>query len=252
MEHQSAIAYGNRYLNGYLGSDRSGKTGWGKKWDFIIVHESGHEWFANNITTNDIADMWVHEGFTTYSETLFTEYYYGKQAANEYNHGQRMHVQNDKPVIGPYGVNEEGSGDMYDKASNMIHSIRLSLNNDTLFRKLLRGLSKQFYHKNVNTQDVERYINQVTGYNYQKVFDQYLRTIQIPVLEYYFDAAGALHYRYNNCVNGFNLPVWLPDGKKQLRVVPTALWQTIKLPAFQPELLEQLYFFKVKKVTPTS
>ena len=249
MEHQSAIAYGNKYLNGYLGSDRSGKTGWGKKWDFIIVHESGHEWFANNITTNDIADMWVHEGFTTYSETLFTEYYYGKQAANEYNHGQRMHVQNDKPVIGPYGVNEEGSGDMYDKAANMIHSIRLSLNNDTLFRKLLRGLSAQFYHKNVNTQDVEQYINKFTAYNYQKVFDQYLRTIQIPVLEYYFDQAGDFHYRYTNCVNGFNLPIWIPSGKKQIRILPGSDWQKIAVPAFAAEQLEQLYFVTVKKVT---
>jgi aminopeptidase N len=137
MEHQSAVAYGNQYKNGYLGSDRSGKTGWGLKWDFIIVHESGHEWFANNITTKDIADMWVHESFTTYSETLFTEFYYGKQAGNEYNYGQRKNIRNEENIIGTYGVNKEGSGDMYDKGSNMLHSIRHSINNDVKFRKML-------------------------------------------------------------------------------------------------------------------
>ncbi|MES1220353.1 MAG: M1 family metallopeptidase, partial [Bacteroidota bacterium] len=120
MEHQSAVAYGNRYVNGYRGGDLSG-TGWGKKWDYIIVHESGHEWFANNITTNDIADLWVHEGITCYSETLFTECQSGKEAANEYTQGLRKRILNNKPLIGIYGVNKEGSGDMYNKGSNLMH-----------------------------------------------------------------------------------------------------------------------------------
>ncbi|HRF24405.1 MAG TPA: M1 family metallopeptidase, partial [Chitinophagaceae bacterium] len=123
MEHQSSIAYGNKYLDGYLNSDLSG-TGWGKKWDYIIVHESGHEWFGNNITTKDIADMWVHEGFTMYSEALFIEYYYGKKAADEYVAGLRSNINNDIPLIGLYGINREGSGDMYNKGANMIHTIR--------------------------------------------------------------------------------------------------------------------------------
>ena len=147
MEHQSAVAYGNKFLNGYLGSDLSG-TGWGTKWDYIIVHESGHEWFANNITTNDIADMWVHEGFTNYSEVLFVECQNGKKAADEYCQGLRNNIQNDRPVIGKYGVNKEGSGDMYAKGANLIHTIRQVINDDVLFKKILRGLNKDFLSQN--------------------------------------------------------------------------------------------------------
>ncbi len=158
MEHQSATAYGNKYQNGYLGRDLSG-TGWGLKWDFIIVHESGHEWFANNITTKDIADMWVHEGFTNYSETLFTDYFYGKQAGNEYCIGTRKGIQNDIPIIGPYNVNQEGSGDMYPKAGNMLHTIRQVIDNDEEFRMILRGLNKTFYHQTVTTKQIENYIS---------------------------------------------------------------------------------------------
>jgi aminopeptidase N len=132
MEHQSAVAYGNKFMNGYMGGDLSG-TGQGKWWDYIIVHESGHEWFANNITTNDIADMWVHEGFTDYSETLFIEYYKGKDSANVYLQGLRRNISNDKPIIGPYGVNQEGSGDMYFKGANMIHTIRQVINDEKTF-----------------------------------------------------------------------------------------------------------------------
>ena len=207
MEHQSAVAYGNKFMNGYLGRDLSG-TGWGLKWDFIIVHESGHEWFANNITTKDIADMWVHEGFTNYSETLFTEYFYGKQAGNEYNYGIRRNIKNDIPIIGAYGVNQEGSGDMYSKGANLIHTIRHAINNDSLFRNILMGLNKQFYHQTVTTEQVENYISVRAGFGFQKVFDQYLRTIQIPVLNYsYNEKEKIFTYEYKNCVTGFNLPL---------------------------------------------
>jgi aminopeptidase N len=207
MEHQSAIAYGNRYMNGYLGRDLSG-SGWGLKWDYIIVHESGHEWFANNISTKDIADMWVHEGFTSYSEILFTEYFYGKKAGDEYNYGIRSGIKNDIPIIGPYGVNQEGSGDMYRKGANLIHTIRHAINNDSLFRNILIGLNKQFYHQTVTTEQVENYISVRAGFGFQKVFDQYLRTIQIPVFSYnYNEKEKILTYQYKNCVTGFNLPL---------------------------------------------
>jgi aminopeptidase N len=207
MEHQSAIAYGNRYMNGYLGRDLSG-SGWGLKWDYIIVHESGHEWFANNISTKDIADMWVHEGFTSYSEILFTEYFYGKKAGDEYNYGIRSGIKNDIPIIGPYGVNQEGSGDMYRKGANLIHTIRHAINNDSLFRNILMGLNTQFYHQTVTTQQVENYISVRAGFGFQKVFDQYLRTIQIPVFSYsYNEKEKILTYQYKNCVPGFNLPL---------------------------------------------
>lgn len=205
MEHQSAIAYGNKWKNGYLGRDLSG-SGWGLKWDFIIVHESGHEWFANNITTKDLADMWVHEGFTNYSETLFTEYYFGKEAGNEYNVGSRKGIQNDKPIIAHYGVNEEGSGDMYPKAGSMIQSIRHSIDNDSLFRKILMGLNQTFYHQTVTTAQIENFISIQSGINFSKVFDQYLRTIQIPTLTLHYDAKEKiLSYQWLNCVPGFDL-----------------------------------------------
>ncbi|MDB5201260.1 MAG: Peptidase rane alanine aminopeptidase [Ferruginibacter sp.] len=225
MEHQSAVAYGNGFQNGYLGRDLSG-TGWGLKWDFIIVHESGHEWFANNITSNDLADMWIHEGFTNYSETLFTDYYFGTAAGNEYLIGTRKGIANDRPIIGPYGVNKEGSGDMYPKSGNMIHAIRQVMNNDKKFRNLLRGLNKEFYHQTVTTAQVENYVSQKAKFDFSKVFDQYLRTTQIPVLEFNNDG-HSLKYRYTNCVPGFNLPLKIMFKKSQW-IYPTENWQTLK------------------------
>lgn len=227
MEHQSAIAYGNHYQNGYLGMDLSG-SGWGLKWDFIIIHESGHEWFANNITTNDIADMWVHEGFTNYSETLFTEFYYGKKAGDEYLQGIRENIQNDKPVIGPYGVNQEGSGDMYYKGANLLHTIRQVINDDTIFRKILRGLNKEFYHKTVDSKDVEAYFSKVSGKNLSKIFDQYLRTTKIPQLEYKINGDN-LSYRWANCVDGFAMPLKLQGMDEWLQ--PTTAWKTVAMTA---------------------
>lgn len=226
MEHQSAVAYGNKFKNGYLGNDLS-KTGWGLKWDFIIIHESGHEWFANNITTKDIADMWVHEGFTNYSEALFTEYYYGKEAANDYETGLRKLVQNKQAPITHYGVNEDPDIDIYYKASNMIHTIRQVINNDGLFRQILRGLNKTFYHQTVTTQQVENYIIKRSGKKLQKIFDQYLRNAKLPVLEYKLDGY-TLSYRYAECVDGFDMP--LKINFKGIRwISPTKEWETLSL-----------------------
>lgn len=222
MEHQSAIAYGNQFNKGYLGRDLSG-SGWGLKWDYIIVHESGHEWFANNITTKDIADMWVHEGFTDYSETLFTEYYYGKQAADEYVQGLRKNIANDKPVIGPYGVNKEGSGDMYYKGANLLHTIRQVINDDEKFRQILRGLNKDFYHQTVTSKQVEDYISQKSGKDLSKIFDQYLRTTQIPTLELKTDS-DKIKFRWTNCIRGFNMPVKFTNG---VWITPSSEWKTV-------------------------
>jgi aminopeptidase N len=247
MEHQSATAYGNKFKKGYLGRDLSG-TGWGLKWDFIIVHESGHEWFANNITSKDIADMWIHEGFTNYSETLFTDYWYGKQAGNEYVIGTRKGIQNDIPIIGPYNVNQEGSGDMYPKSGNMLHSIRQVINDDSLFRQILRGLNKTFYHQTVTTKQVEDYINRESKINFSKVFDQYLRTTQIPVLEYKINGYK-LSYRYTNCVKGFNMPLKITFKTEQW-IKPTEKWKTLNL---YPEgdnsfTVDPNFYIKTKKV----
>lgn len=211
MEHQSAVAYGNHYKNGYMGRDLSG-TGWGLKWDFIIVHESGHEWFGNNITTADIADMWVHEGFTNYSETLFTEYFYGKDAGTDYVVGIRKNIMNDRPIVGPYGVNEEGSGDMYYKAANMIHYIRQVINDDDKFRSILGGLNKDFFHSIVTGKQIEEYISKKSGIDFSKLFDQYLRTTLVPVLEYKIEK-GRLLYRWSNVVEGFDMPVRIADAE---------------------------------------
>ncbi|MGI9138181.1 MAG: M1 family metallopeptidase [Sediminibacterium sp.] len=220
MEHQSAVAYGNKFGNGYLGRDLSG-SGWGLKWDYIIVHESGHEWFANNITTNDIADMWVHEGFTDYTETLMTEYYYGIEAGNDYNFGLRRGIQNTKPLIAHYGVNEEGPGDMYNKGANLIHTLRHSLDNDSLFRQILINLNLQFYHKTVNSSDIENFITKSAGFNYSKFFDQYLRSSQIPTFTYQFDEKEKiLTYQWKNCIVGFNLPLNINYKGKKYQLSP--------------------------------
>jgi aminopeptidase N len=246
MEHQSATAYGNHFRDGYLGTDLSG-TGWGLKWDYIIVHESGHEWFANNITTNDIADMWIHEGFTMYSEALFVEYFYGKQAADEYVQGIRNHISNDKPLIGPYGVNQEGSGDMYNKGANLLHTIRQSINDDSLFRNILRGLNKDFYHKTVDSKDVENYISKKSNKDFSKVFDQYLRTIKIPVLEYKV-TENKISYRWSNCIDGFNMPISIGTGKS-LWLSPKATWQEMDMPLnYSMDLINKNYYIVLKKV----
>ncbi len=227
MEHQSAIAYGNGFQNGYRGRDLSA-TGWGLKWDFIIVHESGHEWFGNNITTVDIADMWVHESFTNYSETLFTDYYYGKDAGNAYCQGTRKLIQNDKPIIGSYGVNKEGSGDMYYKGGNMIHTIRQVISDDEKFRQILRGLNKTFYHKTVTTKQIEDYISKQSKIDFSKVFDEYLRTTKVPELQYWFDGK-LLKYKWDHVVAGFKMPLKININDKDIWIKPTEQWQSIVL-----------------------
>jgi aminopeptidase N len=252
MEHQSATAYGNQYMKGYLGHDLSG-SGWGLKWDYIIVHESGHEWFANNITTKDIADMWVHEGFTDYSEVLFTEYYYGKNAGEEYVIGIRKGIENKIPIIGRYNVNREGSGDMYAKGANMIHNIRHVINNDELFRKILRGLNATFFHQTVTTKQIEDYISKESRFDFSSIFNQYLRTTQIPVLEYKIENKN-VSYRYCNCINGFNMPLFVSFGsneKEPQLIKPTQQWQTLSLADWydgKTFLVDRNFYINTKKV----
>jgi aminopeptidase N len=250
MEHQSAVSYGNWYKPGYRGRDASG-TGWGMKWDFIIIHESGHEWFGNNITTKDLADMWVHEGFTNYSETLFIDYIFGKEAADAYNAGIRRGIRNDRPVIPAYNVNAMGSGDMYPKASNMLHAIRHALDNDSLFRSILRGINKTFYHQTVTSRQVEAYISKRANFNFNKVFEQYLTTTQVPVLELKVSAdKRKVSYRYSNCVKGFNLPLTLKGNGAKVRIVPGEQWKGIAVnehtgALFGKAAIEKMYYVEV-------
>ncbi|MBM3414568.1 MAG: M1 family metallopeptidase [Bacteroidetes bacterium] len=246
MEHQSAIAYGNGFGNGYRGRDLSG-TGWGKDWDYIIIHESGHEWFANNITTKDIADMWVHEGFTMYSEVLFIEYHYGKKAADAYCHGIRSKIRNDRPIVGSYGVNHAGSGDMYNKGAGLIHHIRTMINNDSLFRAILQGMNEEFYHKTVDSKEIEDYFIKKTALPLSPVFDQYLRTTKIPVLEYAV-REGALHYRFTNCDPEFAMPVLL-DNKPMQEILVNTGWKQILIDHnFSADSISENYYFTKKRV----
>ena len=248
MEHQSSVTYGNRFRNGYLGRDLSG-TGWGLLWDFIIVHESGHEWFANNITYRDVADMWIHESFTNYSESLFVEYYWGKEAGAQYVIGCRNNVKNDSPIIGTYNVNKEGSGDMYYKGGNMLHTIRQLVNDDEKWRNLLRGMNKTFYHQTVTTAQIEHYMSQQAGRNLQHVFDQYLRDTRIPVLEYKLKN-GEAQYRWSHCVAGFDMPVRVCFGDSPVytTVSPTTAWQTIPAKNASSLNVDANYYVTVKQV----
>jgi aminopeptidase N len=227
MEHQSSVTYGNGFANGYLGTDLS-HTGWGLKFDFIIIHESGHEWFGNNITYEDIADMWVHESFTNYAESLYVEYYYGKEAGSEYVLGTRMNIRNDRPIIGMYNVNNEGSGDMYYKGGNMLHTIRQILNDDEKWRSILRDMNKDFWHSVVKGSQIEAYLSEKTGINLKPVFDQYLRDVRIPVFEYVV-SGNALSFRWNNCVPGFNMPLKIYVSGKEMNITPTEDFQTIQV-----------------------
>ncbi|HEX6964669.1 MAG TPA: M1 family metallopeptidase [Gemmatimonadaceae bacterium] len=226
MEHQSGVAYGNHFRNGYLGRDLSG-TGEGLKWDFIIVHESAHEWWGNSLTDKDAADEWIHESFANYSENLYTECLTGSKAAGaRYVIGTRKLVRNDKPIIGHYGVNDEGSGDMYYKGGNMLHTIRQLVNDDAKWRSILRGLQRTFRHQTVTSRQVEQYIDRQSGLNLDKVFAQYLETTQIPVLEYKLDGS-TLSYRWTNVVKGFDMPVRVALSAKGYTLIrPTEAWQT--------------------------
>lgn len=227
MEHQSSVTYGNQYQNGYLGQDLS-KSGWGLKFDFIIIHEGGHEWFANNITYKDIADMWIHESFTAYSENLYLDYHFGSKAASEYVIGTRKNIQNDRPIIGPYNVNKSGSGDMYYKGSNMLHTLRQLIEDDELWRQILRGLNEEFYHQTVTTEQIENYISLKTKKDLTAFFNQYLRTANVPKLEYKQEG-NKFTYRYVDIVEDFDMPIRVFVDEKELWLFPNSEWKTEKL-----------------------
>jgi aminopeptidase N len=226
MEHQSSVTYGNKYQNGYLGRDMS-NTGWGLKWDFIIVHEAAHEWWANNVTYRDIADMWIHEAFANHAEALFIDYHFGKEAATEYVIGLRRGILNDKPIIGQYGVNHRGSGDMYNKGGNMLHTLRSWIRDDILWRDILRGIQKEFYHQTVTTEQIEGYIARRAGLDLKAFFDQYLRDNRIPYLEYKLNGK-TVQYRYTQTVPGFDMPLRVRINEEEVMIRPTEKWQTLK------------------------
>ena len=225
MEHQSSVTYGNGYKNGYGGRDVS-KTGYGMKFDFIIIHESGHEWFANSITNYDVADMWIHESFIAYSENLFVDYFWGKEASAAYCRGTRLNISNDRLIIGSYGVNREGSGDMYAKGANMLHTLRQMIADDQKWRQILRGLNEEFYHQTVKSEQIENYIIEHSGLDLKPFFDQYLRDTRIPTFEYAL-VNGKLQYRWGNCMKGFQMKLKVNINEQVQWLEPTQKWQNL-------------------------
>lgn len=227
MEHQSSVTYGNGFKNGFNGRDVS-STGYGMKFDFIIIHESGHEWFANSITNWDEADMWIHESFIAYSENLYVDYFWGKKASAAYCRGTRLNISNDRPIIGVYNVKYEGSGDMYAKGANMLHTLRQIIDNDEKWRKILRGLNSKFYHQTVKTEQIEEFISEKVGLDLQLFFDQYLRDTRIPTFEYAL-VDGKMRYRWANCVKGFNMKLKVHINGQMHWLKPIQRWQNMSM-----------------------
>lgn len=238
MEHQSSVTYGNGYANGYRGRDLS-RSGWGMEFDFIIVHEVAHEWFANSLTNEDVADMWIHESFANYAESLFLEYHFGWQAAQEYVHGLRFAVSHDRPVIPDYGVSERGSGDMYYRGSNFLHTLRTMVGNDSLWRNMLLGLNSEFYHHTVGTEALVEYMSEVFGMDMMPLVKQYLMDTRLPILEYGF-REDTLIYRYAQVGYDFMMPLDVRVGisnyeevglnkESEHRLMPTSHWQSLDL-----------------------
>lgn len=247
MEHQSAVAYGNQYKNGYLGRDNSG-TGYGKDWDFIIIHESGHEWFGNNITSKDIADSWIHEGFTTYSEALFVECRHGKKAGETYVKGLRSLIQNKTPLIGVLGVDDDGPADIYYKGANILQTARSLINDDEKWRRILRGLNSQFALKTVTTKDIVEFINKESGINLTSIFNAYLLYAEIPTLEMKKNK-GEIEYRWVTMEKGFDLPVRIKfvEQSEWITLYPTSEWK--KLKGTQEFMIDtETRYFNLKKL----
>jgi aminopeptidase N len=248
MEHQSSVTYGNAFKNGYRGNDLSG-TGWGEKFDFIIIHESAHEWFANSITYEDAADMWVHESFANYAESLYLEYYFGKQAGLEYVLGCRKNIMNDRPIIGIYNVNFEGSGDMYYKGGSMLNTLRQIVGDDEKWRGILREMNRDFYHKVVKGLQIEDYLSEKTGLNLKSFFDQYLRDTRVPVLEYYV-VDNKLTFRWTDCVSGFNIPLKIYVSGVGKTINPKRVFSTIDLETNNPVItVDPNYYVGVMNMT---
>ncbi|MCO6149002.1 M1 family metallopeptidase [Flavobacterium sp. NRK1] len=229
MEHQSAVAYGNKYKKGYLGGDLS-LSGIGLKFDYIIIHETGHEWFGNSITSKDIADMWIHEGFTTYSETVYVECRFGYEKAMQYITGQQYSVINNKPVIGIFGVNKEGSNDMYYKGALMLNTLRHVVNNDDKWWDLILNYALMYKKDIIDTETVISYFNAKTGMDLTPVFNQYLRYENIPKLQVKLNGSE-LEYRWQTDVAHFVMPVGLIINNKEVRLKATNNWKTLKTEA---------------------
>ena len=195
----------------------------------------------------DIADMWIHEGFTTYSENLYVEYFYGKEAGAEYVISSRKGISNFKPIItGEYGVNRESSGDIYAKGANVLHTLRQLTKDDELWRDTLRGINKDFFHQTVSSNQIENYISKKLNINLKKFFDQYLRDTRIPIFEYEIND-GELKYRWSNVINGFNMPIEINLDNKSIKLFPVMDWKHLKTIEGNLEINKN-YYVKSNKI----
>jgi len=251
MEHQGAIAYGNEYKSGYAGNTRF--TG-GHDFDYIIIHETGHEWWGNSVSCKDIADLWIHEGFCTYSESIYVECLNDKEAGITYINSNKKNVGNKEAIIGPYGVNKEGSGDMYQKGSLFLNTLRHVINNDKLWWEIILGIATDFKHTVVDTQDIIDYMNDKSNMKLDKIFDQYLRYPDIPTLEYKLEEKGKhtiLSYRWKSDVKGFDLPMrYQANNKKWVKIKPSETWQSVKIKKTKSKnvkLDERGFYVKLEK-----
>ncbi|WP_432670869.1 M1 family metallopeptidase [Flavobacterium sp. SM2513] len=245
MEHQSAVAYGNKFRKGYLGNDNSG-TGIGLLFDFIIIHESAHEWFGNSITSRDIADMWIHEAFTTYAESVYVECQFGKAKAIEYINGQKKLIQNSSPVLGKYGVNNEGSTDMYYKGTLILNTLRNAVNDDEKWWLILKKFAVSNRHKIIETRDVVSFFSNETGLNLAPFFKQYLEKTTLPTLE--LNQSGKnIKYRFTDTVSNFQLPIFLLVNGMKVSIIPTNKWKTLKIkPKAVVNFNEDLFYINLK------
>ncbi len=256
MEHQSAIAYGNYYLNGYRGEAKSAvgpSSPIGLEFDFIIIHETAHEWWGNSVTSNDIADMWIHESFGAYAEAVYVERRWGKDEAIKYVNAKRTSILNDRPIIGPFGVNKSGSKDMYNKGQIVLNTLRSVIDNDTLWFSILKGLATTFKHRNIDGDDVFAYINKRTGRDLSYFFDQYFRHARIPTLDAFVSKKGSsvtLRYRWLADVEGFRMPVKVTTAPGVYSfIAPTTSWQTMELDGVDPmqfKAAEDLFYINVR------
>jgi aminopeptidase N len=250
MEHQSAVAYGNEYQMGYLGRDLSG-TGIGLKWDYIIIHETGHEWYGNSITAADIADMWIHEAFTSYTEAVYVECRWGKEESLEYLKGLRRGVGNNAPIIGDYGVNSEGSGDMYFKGANLLNTIRSIYDDDELWWKTLKDYTETYKHQIIDTETTEAFFDTATEIDLKPVFDQYLRYSALPQLQLK-NENNRIHYRWKADVENFAMPVDVMIKGEEIRLKPTTDWQTLpneNISSQDVDIVAEEFYVEVRKLS---
>jgi aminopeptidase N len=249
MEHQTAVTYGNRFANGYLERDWTG-VGVSLKFDFIIVHESGHEWFGNAVSAADVSDMWIHEGWTTYLEGLYVEHVFGYDDALKYVNGYKAKVRNREPIVTQRGIHRSPPGDQYFKGALMLHTLRSVVNDDARWWKLLRDTFQRFKYRNIMTEDLVQYFNSQLGRNLTPIFNQYLRRADIPTLELAFDESeGTVGYRWRADERDFNMPIRVGARASWQTIEPSTDWKTMKTPIAKDdfEVATDLYYVNVTK-----